>query len=309
MSHGPELGVERVPGTAGVLVTVGDLVEDVVVWTCGPVAHATDNPARIVRTRGGSAANVAALARPLGPTRFIGRVGDDALGRALVAELEAAGVDTRVQRAGRTGSIVVLVDDAGERTMFPDRGAAAELSDVDPGWLRGAGVVHVPAYALATEVSHAATLRLLAAARAAGALVSLDAASAGLIRDLGARAVRDVLGGLHPDLLFANAGEATLLGLADNPLPGTTVVVKDGAAPVRVTGPDGGVQIVPADAVPVVRDTTGAGDAFAAGYLGAVLRGAQVPAAVAAGSGLAATVLGSPGATAVRPPASGASAR
>lgn len=285
------------PAHPGVLVAVGDLVEDVVVWTSGPLALATDNPARVLRTRGGSAANVAVLGRPLGPTRFIGRVGDDALGRALVAELAAAGVDARVQRAGRTGSIVVLVDDAGERTMFPDRGAAAELADVPTAWLEGAGVVHVPAYAFATDESCWAVRQLLVAARAAGALVSVDAASVNLLE--AAPAILGLLRSLRPDLLFANAAEAALLRLADTPLPGTTVVVKNGPFPVHVTGPDGAVRAVPIEPVGTVRDTTGAGDAFAAGYLSAVLRGADVPSAVTAGGLLAATVLGSPGATAV----------
>ena len=49
------------------------------------------------------------------------------LGEQLVASLAAAGVDVRVQRAGRTGTVAVLVEPGGERTMLPDRGAAAEL--------------------------------------------------------------------------------------------------------------------------------------------------------------------------------------
>src|ERR1700712_4074929 len=107
----------------GLLVCIGDLVEDVIVWTTGPLAYATDNPSEIVRTRGGSAANVAVFASPFGPVRFIGRVGDDALGRGLIADLADSGVQTCVQQTGRTGSIVILVDDLGERTMYPDRAA------------------------------------------------------------------------------------------------------------------------------------------------------------------------------------------
>ena len=85
--------------------------------------HATDNPAVIHRTRGGSAANVAAFARrgTAVPARFIGCVGADPAGDMLCAELAGRGVDVRVQRRGRTGTIVVLVDGDGERTMYPDR--------------------------------------------------------------------------------------------------------------------------------------------------------------------------------------------
>ena len=128
------------------LVAVGDLVEDVVVWpaglaagqaggqAAGPARHGTDNPAVIHRTRGGSAANVAAFARAAAPAavpaRFIGCVGADPAGDVLCAELAGRGVDVRVQRRGRTGTIVVLVDGDGERTMYPDRAAAAELTEV-----------------------------------------------------------------------------------------------------------------------------------------------------------------------------------
>jgi sugar/nucleoside kinase (ribokinase family) len=69
----------------GVLVTVGDLVEDVVVWSGGPLKYATDNPAVIHRARGGSAANVAAFASELVPARFIGCVGDDPVADMLSA--------------------------------------------------------------------------------------------------------------------------------------------------------------------------------------------------------------------------------
>ena len=84
------------------------------------------------------------------PTRFVGRVGDDDAGRLLTAELAAAGVDVRVQRrAASTGTIVVLVTPDGERTMFPDRGAAAALRHIDRSWLERTAVLHLPAYGLA----------------------------------------------------------------------------------------------------------------------------------------------------------------
>src|SRR4051794_41334911 len=105
----------------GPLVAVGDLVEDVVVRPHGPVRTGTDNPATVIRTRGGSAANVAVFAAGLGrDARFVGRVGADPAGACLIDELVAAGVQPLVQRAGRTGAEVVCVGPDGERTMFPD---------------------------------------------------------------------------------------------------------------------------------------------------------------------------------------------
>jgi len=81
------------------LVVIGDLVADLIVLGGATLERGTDNPAEIRLTRGGSAANAAVAAGSRHPARFIGRVGDDTLARALVGELESAGVDVRVQRA------------------------------------------------------------------------------------------------------------------------------------------------------------------------------------------------------------------
>jgi len=288
-----------VPGQ--VLVCIGDLIQDVIVWPSGPLAHGTDNPATITRVRGGSAANVSALAASTGAaSRFIGRLGDDELGRHLERQMTDAGVEVRVQREGRTGSNVILVAPDGERTMFPDRGAAALLADVPPGWVADAGVVHAPAYSWATPTCAAATLDLFAAGRAAGALVSVDASSVDLILRVGADAVLATLRALAPDVLFANADEAAALSLVEESLPGTSVVVKAGADPVTITSPDGVRTRVAVAPVADVRDTTGAGDAFAAGFLAATLRGASPEQAVTAGHDLAAAVLSHPGASLTR---------
>lgn len=281
----------------GVLVTVGDLVEDVVVWPADPAQFATDNPSVIHRARGGSAANVAAFASALVPARFIGCVGDDEVADTLTAELAGRGVDVRVQRRGRTGTIVVLVDGGGERTMYPDRGAAAELSDVPAAWLAGAAFLHAPSYCFAAEPAATAVLRLIGQAREAGVPVSLDASSTSMISAYGLPRYLDLVAAIRPAVFFANAREARLLDLSRPQFAATMTIVKDGAGATTVTPPGGVPQPVPVPPAPPARDSTGAGDAFAAGFLAALMRGASPVEAARDGHALARSALFSPGAT------------
>jgi sugar/nucleoside kinase (ribokinase family) len=250
-----------------VLATLGDLVEDVIVRLDGPVNIASDTPASISRRRGGSAANTA-VAAVLGgkPARFLGQVGSDAIGGALLDEMARAGVDVScARRAGSTGTIVALVDAAGERSMLTDRRTCVELVDPDPAWLDGVTVLHVPFYSLAVEPIATTATTLMRWARDRAIPVSVDLSSTAVMHDYGLARVRALIGHLSPDVILANRDETAEFGTHD--LPGGSMLIEK-RGPDSAMVHDGAATIeVPALAIGAVGDTTGAGDAFAAGFL------------------------------------------
>jgi len=279
--------------SALMLGCVGDLLDDVVVRQVGRWRTGADTPALIQRRRGGSAANVAAAAALAGyRARFIGQVGDDAAGRMLVTELAATGVDVRVRHRGRTGTVVAVVDERGERSMLTDRGTATELALVDAVWATGLHTLHVPLYSLAVEPLATSARTLIDIARRGGATISVDLSSVTVLADMGVDAVIALLGELQPDVVLANAHEAAHVD-AHSPadLGARIVVVKHGANPARVSVRDHGTVEVPVPPQPDPVDTTGAGDAFAGGFLPALADGASPAEATMRGHQVAAAHL------------------
>ena len=250
------------------LAALGDLVEDVIVSQRESLNPDSDTAAVITRRRGGSASHVAAVgARQGSPTRFIGQVGDDDVGRSLAAELSSAGVDTGpVRFSGTTGTIVVLVDEHGERTMFTDRRACLALVDPDPAWLDGIGTLHVPFYSLAEQPISETAQTVIAWAHERGIAVSIDVSSESVITSYGPRKVVELLRHVAPDVVFANEAEARVLAVTSS-LVGATTVVKRGSRTALLHAPGSVTVEIPAVPVAAVTDTTGAGDAFAAGFL------------------------------------------
>lgn len=250
------------------LAALGDLLEDVVVRLAGPVNVASDTHAHITRRRGGSAANVAARAGTLGHrARFLGQVGTDAIGTALIADLADDGVDTSmVRRGGSTGTIIAMVDHLGERTMLTDRQACLDLSDPDRSWLDGVDTLHVPFYSLATGPVAATATTVIRWAHEQAIAVSIDVSSTAILAEVSFDEVVRRLAAAAPTVVFANADEARALAIA-GPLAGALTVVKRGLRPAVIHRRDDSVVDVDAIIVPGATDTTGAGDAFAAGFL------------------------------------------
>ena len=282
------------------LCTIGDLIEDVVVWLSAEPNLGTDTDSIIQRTRGGSAANVAMFAALTGTkSRFIGQVGNDALGQQLCSALQQAGVDVRVVSEGRTGSIVVLVQPNGERTFLTDRGVASHLSLVDASLIASVGILHVPSYSLVTEPLASTSLLYIKAAQSLGAVISVDASSTSVLEHFGVARYKSLIQSIQPQVFLCNEDEAALLGVgATEGMPGAALtVIKRGAHSTLAISQNNEHFEVAVTPVANIVDTTGAGDAFAAGFLPAFVATNDVESAIARGHAVAARVLRSPGAT------------
>jgi len=236
-----------------VICTLGDLVLDVIVRLDEPLVPGDDRPAVTRVGAGGQAANVAAWVAELGGSaRFVGKRGMDSAAELVDAQLRARGVDMCGPLEGRTG-VVVSIAAAGERTMASDRGSAPELreDELDASWFE-CDALHISGYSFHREPLRGAAIAAGELARARGARVSVDLATWTDIDD----AFRSGVRALQPDVVFAAEREREAFGELE-----ASWIVKRGADGVVADG------VEHAAVATEVVDTTGAGDAFAAGYL------------------------------------------
>jgi sugar/nucleoside kinase (ribokinase family) len=244
------------------ICALGDLTLDILVRLEAPLAVGGDTLAEITLSAGGQAANVAAWAAALGAqARFIGKQGADEAGRLAAASLRERGVEVCCPVEGRSALVCSLVAPDGERSMASDRGSAAALTpdEVDPSWLARCERLFVSGYALLRSPAREAARRAASIARAEGATIAVDLASWSAIRDTGSAAFRAAVSELQPDVVFASEEEDRWFG---GPLPGASWILKRGARGCSFAGEER-----PALPVEQVVDTTGAGDALAAGWL------------------------------------------
>jgi ribokinase len=256
-----------------VICVLGDAHLDVVVRRLGPVAADTDTPSRTSVGAGGQAANVAAWVAALGgASRLIYARGTDLAAGLVAAELSGRGVQLAGPVVdGRTGVVVSLSDGGRSRSMLTDRGVGPRFAAtaLRESWLDGCTWLHLPAYSLVSDPISAAAQAAAAAAAGRAARLSIDLSSTAALAGFGVARFARLLAALRPDVILGTEAEMALLDTAPRPpVPpaetaptGPELVVKLGAAGVRVAG-----RLYPAAATEAV-DSTGAGDAFAAGYL------------------------------------------
>jgi sugar/nucleoside kinase (ribokinase family) len=260
-----------------VVHVLGEVMVDVVAHAATAPAVGTDTAASITEHDGGSAANVAAwLAQAGMPVRLIARVGADPAGAAALARLAAAGVGLDVEQddESSTGRCIVIVTPGGERTMLPDPGANARLSPAVLDLVRWAtgDHLHVSGYSLLRPSVRHVAFSAIRLAREQGLTISVDASSAAPLRATGAQ---EFLAWIRAcDVLLANADEACELTGSTDPRhaaaglarDASLAVVKVGADGVLAASADGREWHVAAPPTTAV-DSTGAGDAFAAGFM------------------------------------------
>jgi len=288
------------------ILCIGDLALDVISQLKEPINYGNDTASRISSHPGGQAANVATwITRTHSKAQLVARVGNDPVGFALISDLDKYGVEhMNLMHSGRpTGVVVILVDSNGERTMFPDNGANADLevSDLPP--LADVDGVYVSGYALLDFRSREAVLSMIAKIKAAGKPIYFDPTTTGAMKIVSRDEVLSWVKLM--DGILLNSEEALYLGdakdveTAEKNLTAYTplVVIKLGSRGAMAVHKEI-VAKVSAVTTNVV-DTTGAGDSFAAGFIPKWLETNDLEAALSAGTALAAKCVATVGA---RPP-------
>lgn len=248
---------------------------DVSVFIDSEIHKGGDTQAFITTQGGGAAANVARWLAHMGCDTFLcSRVADDTNGLILQKELDAFNVrhsDYRVPHE-KTGTVVVLVSEDGERTMFPDSGSNSGLSSADLPPLDGFTAAYLSGYALINSQSRTNVLEMIQILKAKGIPLVFDPGTVGALRQIPNSMLQEWIRMM--DILLLNEEEAlyisqisdlhgALIALATK---APVVVIKRGAAGVTAISEQVRTVELPALDVEVI-DTTGAGDSFAAGFI------------------------------------------
>ena len=250
---------------------------------------------------GGSAANTCAVAAGLGArVAFLGKVADDELGRVFRHDITSAGVHyptPPLAGAAPTARCLILVTPDAQRTMNTFLGACVGFAreDLDESVIRDSAVIYLEGYLFDPPQAQAAFLRAAELAHEAGRQVALSLSDAFCV-DRHRQAFRDLVRD-HVELLFANEAEICSL-YEENDFEGAATQAGRHVATAALTRGEAGSVIlrgaerVEIEAAPArLVDTTGAGDAYAAGFLAAHAKGRDLPTCGRLGSQAAAAVI------------------
>ncbi|CAM04201.1 2-dehydro-3-deoxygluconokinase [Saccharopolyspora erythraea NRRL 2338] len=298
--------------TASRVVTLGETMGLLTGGRIGSLAHVSEAHVGI----GGAETNVAVSLSRLGiAVTWIGRVGDDSLGRRVVREVRGEGVDVRAQvdPEAPTGLMLKELTGPGTSRVYYYRAGSAgsrlAATDVPAGLVESVGLVHLTGITpLLSDSAREACLSVVRRARAAGVRVSVDVNYRSTLAP--AEVAAPVLGELveEADLVFGSPDELAYVvpgGVADDssaidelaraldPTGGREIVVKRGADGAS-TYAEGTVAHAPGHRVDVV-DTVGAGDAFVAGYLSGDVQGWSVEEKLARANACGAVMCTTPG--------------
>jgi sugar/nucleoside kinase (ribokinase family) len=261
----------------------------------GQMYLGSDTISQISTHGGGAAANTATWLASSGHKVFyVCRLGDDAAGRVIANEFDAWNIEYKSEflKEHRTGIVVVLVDQNGERSMFPDRGANSGLSELDLPDLNRFSAVFLSGYALFNPQSQAGVLRMINKMREANLEIFFNPGSVGVMSNLGVDACRQRCKLM--DLSIMNQAEAEFLTGNSDIEDALNELSKDVETVVITTSSKGaigksrGQEIVNSPIQPITAiDSTGAGDAFAAGFIGRWIESKDLESSLKAGNTLA----------------------
>lgn len=277
------------------ILCIGDAMLDVIVKMQGQMYLGSDTISQISTHGGGAAANTATWLASSGHKVFyVCRLGDDAAGRVIANEFDAWNIEYKPEflKEHRTGIVVVLVDQNGERSMFPDRGANSGLSELDLPDLTRFSAVFLSGYALFNPQSQAGVLRMINKMREANLEIFFNPGSVGVMSNLGVDTCRQRCKLM--DLLIMNQAEAEFL-TGNSDLEGALNELSKDVETVVITtssqgaiGKSRGQEIVNSPILPITAiDSTGAGDAFAAGFIGRWIESKDLESSLKAGNTLA----------------------
>ena len=226
----------------------------------------------IIESPGGSAANtIIGLARLGIRTGFIGRIGNDREGEVIYNNFENERVDTTgiTITRGRTGTVLGLVNANGERTLYPYPGVNNNLrfADINIGYARKTKFLHMTSFIKKEQINAQKSL-----IKELSEETKISFAPGMLYAERGLKELRPIIEKSY--VIFLNRNEIKILTDYDYD-EGSKILIEEGAKIVIVTSESKGCFIradselflVAAHSTERVADSTGAGDAFAAGFL------------------------------------------